>query len=98
MTFGDLNSRIPKGAKVVSATLEIYYFDEFWSVNVYHMGVYRSLEDGMVKIAENPEDTFDVWGDRFGPGHKTARPSWVTFHLKPEMVQEWVDDRPQLHP
>ena len=89
--FSDLESVIPADhVKVTSATLALRYYDEFWSVNVYHIALQRSLDGSLDRIDPDAEDTALIFGDRFKNGEKTPRPSWITWKLLPETVEEWL--------
>ncbi len=91
--FADLEQVIPgNGVKITSATLSLRYYDEWWSVNVYHVALNRSLDGTLDHIAPESESTAVIYGDRFKEGEKTPRPSWITWKLRPETVQSWLQN------
>jgi hypothetical protein len=91
LRFADLGSFVlGKGVKVVSAEVSLRYYDEWWSLNVYHLSLSRSQDGTVDSIASPPEDTVLLYGDRFDERQKTPRPSWVTWKLRPETVEQWL--------
>jgi len=93
LRFADLEKMIAGGdLQIASAALSLMYFDEWWSVNVYHIALYRSLDGTADRLAPEPEDTVLVYGDKFRDGEKTPRPSWVTWKIRPETIAGWVKD------
>jgi hypothetical protein len=91
LRFADLGRLVlGKGVKVVSAEVSLRYYDEWWSVNVYHLSLSRSQDGTVDAIASRPEDAVLLYGDRFEEKQKTPRPSWVTWKLRPETVQQWL--------
>ncbi|HET6384535.1 MAG TPA: glycoside hydrolase domain-containing protein [Armatimonadota bacterium] len=96
--FDGLKAAIPgSGIRIVSAELSLRYFDEWWSLNVYHIALQRSLDGSLDHAAPAPEDTILLYGDRFPEAQKTPRPSWVTWKLRPETVQSWLDNPASNH-
>ncbi len=83
-----------KNAKVLSAKLELFYTDEFWSFYDYEMAIHRSLDGTKDNIEKAPAAVGHVFGERRGKGATSFR-SWVTFNLRPEVIQAWVDDPKQ---
>ncbi|MCX5671289.1 MAG: DUF6067 family protein [Planctomycetota bacterium] len=91
LRFADLEKTIAGGdRRIASASLSLMYFDEWWSVNVYHIALHRSLDGTADRVAPEPEDTVQVYGDRFKEGEKTPRPSWITWKIRPETIAGWV--------
>jgi len=78
--------------RVMSATLSLFYFDEFWSVNVYDVALQRSLDGTADRVPDEPEDIVRLLGDRFPDGQKTPRPSWVAWKLRPATIEGWLKD------
>ncbi len=92
--FADLEKVIPAGqATIVSATLSLRYYDEWWSVNIYHVALHRSLDGTLDHIDPTAEDIAVIYGDRFKEGEKTPRPSWIKWKLRPETVADWLKNR-----
>jgi hypothetical protein len=83
---------IGENPKVKSAKVEIFYTDEFWSFYDYHVVLYRSLDGTKDNTENEPAAEAHILGQRRGQKIMTPFRSWVTFELKPEVVQAWIDD------
>ena len=89
--FGDLDRWVRgEGIEVIEAELRLYYYDEWWTQNVYHVAVARSLDGTVDSIAKTLESEVKIYGDKLSKGEKTPRPSWISFPIRPETVEDWV--------
>lgn len=72
--FGALSDGVRgEGVEIIEAKLLLYYYDEWWTKLVYHIGVAPSL-DGTVENLGEPDSTVQIYGDRWEPGKKTPLP------------------------
>lgn len=96
--FGDLDRWVRgEGIEIIEAELRLYYYDEWWTQNVYHVAVARSLDGTVNSMAKAPESEVKIYGDKFPKGEKTPRPSWISFPIRPEVLEEWVRHNEQNH-
>ncbi|MCY3022825.1 MAG: DUF6067 family protein [Planctomycetota bacterium] len=86
-----------KSVRIVSAKVQLYYCDEFWSYYNYTVTLHRALAEGKDDIEKEPAGTAHVFGDRCSNDVKTQINSWVDFSLRPAAVQAWVDDPKANH-
>jgi hypothetical protein len=79
-----------RNRKVLSAKVEIFYVDEFWSFCDYQLRLFRSLDGTKDNVEMNPVAASHILGSRRG---KEATPfrTWIEFNLRPETVQAWLD-------
>lgn len=77
--------------KVLSAKVAIFYTDEFWSFYDYEVALYRSLDGTKDRTRKEPAAVAHIFGERRGREAATPFRSWVTFDLRPEIIQAWVD-------
>ncbi len=77
--------------KVLSAKMEIFYVDEFWSFADYQLRLYRSLDGTKDNVEAGPAAASHILGSRRG---KEATPfgSWIEFNVRSDVVQAWLDD------
>jgi len=81
-----------RNVRVKSAKVELFYTDEFWSFYDYTVALHRSLDGTKDRVEARPAATAHILGERRGRGVATPFRSWVTFRLRPEVVQRWIDD------
>jgi hypothetical protein len=90
--FDHLERFIPtRRAKVLSAKVTLHYFDEWWSKSLYELAFERCLDGNKDHAAAQADGLAVVKGDKFPEGTKTPRPSYVTWDLNPETVQQWIE-------
>ena len=80
-----------ENVKVVSAKVEIFYTDEFWSFYDYEVALYRSLDGTKDRTRKEAAAVAHIFGERRGREAATPFRSWITFDLSPEVIQAWVD-------
>ena len=92
LRFGDLGDWIRgERIEILEAKLQLFYYDEYWTKLTYRVAASRSLDGSVTVIADEPEGTVDIRGDKWPPKEKTPRPSWVEIPLKPETVKAWLE-------
>ena len=80
LRFGKLGDWVRgEHVEVLDAKLQLYYYDEWWTKLVYYVAVSRSLDGSVLSIAEKPESSVKILGDKWPAGEKTRRPSWIDF-------------------
>jgi len=77
--------------KILSAKVDIFYTDEFWSFYDYEVALYRSLDGTKDRTRKEAVAVTHIFGERRGRKAATPFRSWITFDLRPEVIQAWVD-------
>jgi len=92
LKWGNLDRVIQgRNVKVLSAKVEIFYLDEFWSFCDYQLRLYRSLDGTKENVEREPIAANRILGSRLDKGATGFR-TWIAFDLRPEAVQAWLDD------
>lgn len=86
-----------KNARIISAQVDLYYSDEFWSYYDYTVALHRALGEGKDNVEKEHAGLAHTFGDRCPAGVKTPINSWISFSLRPEVVQAWVADPQANH-
>jgi hypothetical protein len=81
-----------RDVRVTSATVELFYTDEFWSFYDYTVTLHRSLDATKDNIEARPAAAAHILGERRGRGVATPFRSWVSFELRPKVIQQWIDN------
>lgn len=84
-----------KNVTVRSATVHIFYTDEFWSFYDYEVALHRSLDGTKDNTQKEAAAVAHIFGERRGRGAATPFRSWIEFTLRPELIQAWLDDPQQ---
>ena len=83
--------------RITSATVHLYYCDEFWSFFKYTLALHRGLDGTKDSTEEAPAGIAHVYGDRCAKDVKTPIRSWIELKVRPEVIQAWVDDPRSNH-
>ncbi|MGB2821356.1 MAG: glycoside hydrolase domain-containing protein [Phycisphaerae bacterium] len=96
--WGRLDRWIKGGnVRVKSATVHLFYCDEFWSYYRYTVALHRALDGTKDRIDTAPAGVANIHGDRCAKDVKTPINSWIELDLPPEVVQGWIDDPNSNH-
>ena len=77
--------------KVLSAKVAIFYTDEFWSFYDYEIALYQSFDGTKDGTEKEAAAVAHIFGERRGRKAATPFRSWITFDVRPEVIQAWMD-------